>query len=100
MKKIRVKISTENLYIEKYIKDIADIYIKKIIKDLSDKIFKHYIYNVDDKRARQTSEQDTFSHSTPPSHSSFNYSMKKNDLNLQRTSIAACFLNFRKRPST
>ncbi len=42
--------------------------------------FLHYILktvNVDDKRARQTSERDTFSHSTPSSHSSFNYSIKK-----------------------
>ncbi len=46
MKKVQVKILTENIrkQYEKDIKNIIDIYTKRMVKDLKDKIFKHHIY--------------------------------------------------------
>src|SRR6266699_2685846 len=50
------------------------------------------------KRARQTNERDTFSHNTPPSHSSFNYSIKKMISTSNKHQLQLVLQTFEKKP--
>ncbi len=66
----------------KYIEHIVRITID-FIKDNEKSVKTFFYYNIDNKRAGQISELATFSHYTSLLHFSFNYSMKKNNINFQ-----------------